>query len=32
LLESERGARAGLQINIFTGVPEGWNPGSEELQ
>ncbi len=29
LLESERGARAGLQINIFTGVPEDWNPGGE---
>ena len=32
LLESERGARVGLQINLFTGVPEDWNPGREEVK
>lgn len=32
LLESERGARAGLSINIFTGTPEQWKPSEEDLR
>jgi prepilin-type N-terminal cleavage/methylation domain-containing protein len=32
LLESERGSRTGLQTNIFTGVPEDWNPGGGDVQ
>jgi prepilin-type N-terminal cleavage/methylation domain-containing protein len=32
LLESERGARAGLQINVFTAVPEDWNPSKEDAK
>ncbi len=32
LLQSERGASAGLQINIFTGVPEDWSPGQEDTK
>jgi prepilin-type N-terminal cleavage/methylation domain-containing protein len=32
LLESERGTRAGLSINIFTGTPEEWKPSEEDLR
>jgi len=32
LLQSERGASAGFQINIFTGVPEDWTPGGEDAK
>jgi prepilin-type N-terminal cleavage/methylation domain-containing protein len=32
LLESERGTRAGLSINIFTGTPETWKPTLEDLR
>ena len=32
LLASGGGARVGTQINIFTGVPEEWNPSEEDVE
>jgi prepilin-type N-terminal cleavage/methylation domain-containing protein len=29
ILEAESGGRAGLKINVFTGVPEVWDPDAE---